>query len=60
MEDIKYEVSIRKDKSLKNLYFYEAKVDETVLSGQAFGVGDAMLKIGDHVFRYLEDQGKVK
>lgn len=60
MEDIvKYEVSIRKVE--KRLYFYSVTEGEkTVASGQAFGIGDAMMKASDSVFQYLENEGRVK
>lgn len=59
MEDIKYEVTIR-GTNMKDLFFYEVKLGERSINGQAFSVSDAMLKLSDAVYIQLEDDGKVK
>lgn len=59
MEDIKYEVTIRKG-GFKDLFFYEVKLGEKTINGQAFSVSDAMLKLSDAVYLQLEDDGKVR
>ncbi len=61
MENIvKYEVSIEKDTTTKNLYFYSTTVDGQTVSGQALGVGEAMMKASDRVHEILLNAGRIK
>ena len=65
-----YHVTIRKDTSTKNLYYFEVTtvVPEegnpgravNVSSGQTLGIGQAMMNASDRAFEALQNEGKIK
>lgn len=59
-EVVKYEVNIRKDTTTKNLYFYTVKSDGAEISGQALGLGPAMMQASDAIYGKLESEGRTK
>lgn len=55
-----YTVEIRKDTTLKNLYYFTATVGEDTTSGQALGFGQAMVMASDRAYEIMERKGQVK
>jgi phenylalanine-4-hydroxylase len=55
-----YQIEIRKDTAVKNLYYYTVTVGLEQTGGQALGYGQAMAMANDRAYELLERAGLVQ